>query len=1279
MSTQKRTWQRALVCLGFLLAALGGWADAAPTEYGFGGLGAAVGGFKPQGNRFLVSETFIQDSSPRETMMYLPVAGPVSGMVIKADNSNLERFDLEDMRFYGYAADTIANMTITGTLAAGGTTSVTVTNKTLVLNASSSLVTDWGANLSAFVGVTQLSFDITMASGSRVDDIDFQSITIDNEFINLPGVTPTTQASNLGAVVIGPTETTLSWTNGNGSNRILFALAGTAGTPTVTDGTSYTPNANFSSATDIGGGWRCLYRGSGNMATVSGFAASSTYRFVVFEMDGAGPGSKYLTTVGTNAGNVTTIGSSFLTWSSGTARTLNAENFWSWPSGDLDSSNNTYVLHRYAGDGTTEVQKWNGSAWSTLTSFTPAAAGCVSFSDRTATDVTGVDTLHMVTGASFGSGSSGARGIQYGLYSGGSWSFSTAVSVSDPNGYKNTGAHALAVDAGGAPHLLYLWDDANTRTEYFVLRSRSGGTWSDTRTLSTIVNSNSYNEVKDDFLLLIDSSNRFHILYLRETSQGVRDLRYATNSPSGTWSDTVLVSGNGENLSSLTGGLDSNGKVHMALAFGALGSDGTRYMTNASGSWVATNLAPGGSGYWPAGLRLKSNNDMAISLVGPSNTKVLLKQGTSPWYVGVALAGPTTPEGYYVVTFTSDNKVMTAYANYLDTRPRELQYRLASLTPSFTVSFQTDGTAGATLSGTTNQAVAPGGDSTAVTANVPTGYHFVNWTGTGGFTSTANPVTVTNVTQAMTITANYAINQYAVTFQTDGTAGAGLTGVTSQMVNHGASSSAVTATAPTGFHLVNWTGTGGFTSTANPVTVTNVTQAMTITAHFAINQYAVTFLTDGTAGAGLTGSTNQTVTHGDASSAVTAIEPTGYHFVNWTGTGGFTSTANPVTVTNVTQAMTITANYAINQYAVTFQTDGTAGAGLTGATSQMVNHGASSSAVTATAPTGFHLVNWTGTGGFTSTANPVTVTNVTQAMTHHRQLRRQSVRGDVPDRRDGGREPDRLHQPDGNSRRRQLGSDSHRAHRLPLRQLDRDRRLHLHRQPGDRHQRHPGHDHHRQLRHQSVCGDVPDRRHGGCGPDRSHQPDGEPRRQQLGSDSQCPDRLPPRQLDGDRRFHLHRQSGDRHQRHPGHDHHRHLRHQSVRGDVPDRRDGGREPKWIHQPDGNPWRRQLGSDSHRAHRLPLRQLDRDRRLHLRRQPGDRHQRHPGHDHHRPLRHQPVCGDVPDRRHVGCEPDRSHQPDGEPRRQQLGGDGQLPRPASTSSTGRGPEASPPPPIR
>jgi len=60
----------------------------------------------------------------------------------------------------------------------------------------------------------------------------------------------------------------------------------------------------------------------------------------------------------------------------------------------------------------------------------------------------------------------------------------------------------------------------------------------------------------------------------------------------------------------------------------------------------------------------------------------------------------------------------------------------------------------------------------------------------------------------------------------------------------------------------------------------------------------------------LTGITTQTVTQGGNCKAVEAVPNTGYQFVNWTGTGGFvTTTDNPLTVSNVTANMTITAHF----------------------------------------------------------------------------------------------------------------------------------------------------------------------------------------------------------------------------------------------------------------------------------------------------------------------------------------------------------------------------------
>jgi uncharacterized delta-60 repeat protein len=136
-------------------------------------------------------------------------------------------------------------------------------------------------------------------------------------------------------------------------------------------------------------------------------------------------------------------------------------------------------------------------------------------------------------------------------------------------------------------------------------------------------------------------------------------------------------------------------------------------------------------------------------------------------------------------------------------------------------------TAGAngTLTGTTPQFVVPGANGTAVTAVPATDYSFVNWSDG----STANPRTDTNVTADLSVTANFAINTYTLTY----TAGAGgsLTGTTPQTVDYGASGTAVTAVAALGYHFVDWSDG----STSNPRTDTNVTANKSVNANFALN------------------------------------------------------------------------------------------------------------------------------------------------------------------------------------------------------------------------------------------------------------------------------------------------------------------------------------------------------------------------------------------------------------------------------------------------------------
>ena len=81
---------------------------------------------------------------------------------------------------------------------------------------------------------------------------------------------------------------------GNG-NRIVVAKAGSAPSTDPSDGSSYTYNATYgTSGTALGDGY-VVYNGSSNTVTVTGLSPSTTYYFKIYEYNGTGTATKYLT------------------------------------------------------------------------------------------------------------------------------------------------------------------------------------------------------------------------------------------------------------------------------------------------------------------------------------------------------------------------------------------------------------------------------------------------------------------------------------------------------------------------------------------------------------------------------------------------------------------------------------------------------------------------------------------------------------------------------------------------------------------------------------------------------------------------------------------------------------------------------------------------------------------------------------------------------------------------------------------------------------------------
>ncbi|MEZ5105135.1 MAG: InlB B-repeat-containing protein [Draconibacterium sp.] len=134
---------------------------------------------------------------------------------------------------------------------------------------------------------------------------------------------------------------------------------------------------------------------------------------------------------------------------------------------------------------------------------------------------------------------------------------------------------------------------------------------------------------------------------------------------------------------------------------------------------------------------------------------------------------------------------------------------------------------GGTISGTSPQTVNYGDDGTAVEAVPGTGYHFVDWSDG----SIANPRTDENVMEDISVTANFAINTFTLTY-TAGTGGT-ISGTSPQTVNYGDDGTAVEAVPGTGYHFVDWSDG----SIANPRTDENVMEDVSVTANFAITPY----------------------------------------------------------------------------------------------------------------------------------------------------------------------------------------------------------------------------------------------------------------------------------------------------------------------------------------------------------------------------------------------------------------------------------------------------------
>lgn len=181
-------------------------------------------------------------------------------------------------------------------------------------------------------------------------------------------------------------------------------------------------------------------------------------------------------------------------------------------------------------------------------------------------------------------------------------------------------------------------------------------------------------------------------------------------------------------------------------------------------------------------------------------------------------------------------------------------FAVACSKATYTVSFESNG--GTTVA---SQSVEEGKTATEPTAPTYTGYTFEGWYSQGEKYDFS-----TAVNSNVTLVAQWSINSYTVSFDSDGGSS-----VASQTINYG-----YTATQPASPTKTGYTFAGWYNGSAEYDFSTAVTSNVTLTAQWSANSYTVTFESNG-------GSTvaSQTVSYGG-----TATEPTTvslYKFLGW--------------------------------------------------------------------------------------------------------------------------------------------------------------------------------------------------------------------------------------------------------------------------------------------------------------------------------------------------------------------------------------------------------------
>lgn len=641
---------------------------------------------------------------------------------------------------------------------------------------------------------------------------------------------PTIQASNITTSTVEATEMTISWTNGNGSRRVVFMKAAETGTSTPVDGTNYTANSVFGSGDQIGAtGWYAVFDGLTTSTTVTGLTAGTEYRIQVIEYNGISDGTAtYLTdtesgnpitqethtpiTIYCNAstGNDDTgtgaSGAPYKTFDAcyevaKDGDTLDLTGIFDWNT-DAEDGDNSITGYTISKDITISGQKAGETIIQASSTENTADRRIFTIGDNTSTTIKLLTLRYGKSSANGGCINTGVGTIvtlQYveikdcrtsanggGLYS---QATTTVYGASIHGNIAATlsGGGISSYQSGASP---YIEITNSTIYDNEITGGWNAGGGAHIRNgVAVITNSvftqNTAPSATGAGFYVYNSGGDLPVVYIRNSI-------FAENNGSG----------NGRDIYRQGGTVTNNGYNVLGEFSGFSATTGDWTDGDDDGEFDANDSAATGT------LNMADTADINLGLFGVpmfemTTGSITVDNGTSTAHQGVSV--PTIDQRGASTSSTKDIGV----------------FELAGVfSTSYTVTYIPG--YGGSITGDNVQTITHGADATTVTATPATGYEFSSWS--DGITSTSR--TDTTVTSTLSFVATFTTSSYTITYLA-GDNGS-LTGSTTQSILYTGSGSPVTAVANTGYEFSRWSDD----STDNPRTDINVTASASFTAIF---------------------------------------------------------------------------------------------------------------------------------------------------------------------------------------------------------------------------------------------------------------------------------------------------------------------------------------------------------------------------------------------------------------------------------------------------------------